>query len=83
MKRYIFIIIILIILMFLLLFNTITDKKQLDYTVEQYKNIQQEKTSLIKEIKEKDEEITALKVTIESIGIDVPNNRDTRNEGSK
>lgn len=59
MKRYIYAISLLIIV--LLIINTIADKKQLKYVVEQYKNIQQEKTTLINEIKEKDEEIRALK----------------------
>lgn len=59
MKRYIYAISLLIIV--LLIINTIADKKQLEYVVEQYKNIQQEKTTLINEIKEKDEEIRALK----------------------
>ena len=59
MKRYIYAISLLIIV--LLIINTIADKKQLKYVVEQYKNIQREKTTLINEIKEKDEEIRALK----------------------
>ena len=62
--------------MLLLVFNSIADTKQIEYYIQEYKNIQEEKTSLIKEIREKDEKIKALEVTLESLGI--PNNKDAR-----
>lgn len=64
MKRYIYTIAILIIV--LLTINAIVNKKELDYVVNEYKSIQQEKTSLIEEIRNLKNENSALKSVIEN-----------------
>lgn len=78
MNKYIYTIIILSILMLLLVFNSIADTKQIEHYVQEYKNIQEEKTSLIKENKELKEEINSYRVVIDTYNI--PNNLDTRFE---
>ena len=50
MKNYIYTILLLIIILFTI--HTIADKKKIDYVANEYKNLQEEKTSLLKEIKD-------------------------------
>lgn len=78
MKKYIYTISILIIFIILFIINAIADKKQLDYVVNEYKSLQEEKTSLLKEIKELKEENNAFRSVIDTYNI--PNNLDTRFE---
>lgn len=78
MNKYIYTIIILSILMLLLVFNSIADTKQIEHYVQEYKNIQEEKTSLLKEIRELKEEINSYRVVVDTYNI--PNNLDTRYE---
>lgn len=78
MKKYIYTISILIIFIILFIINAIADKKQLDYVVNEYKSLQEEKTSLLKEIKEFREENNAFRSVIDTYNI--PNNLDTRFE---
>lgn len=75
-KNYIYTILLLIIILFTI--HTIADKKQLDYVVNEYKSLQEEKTSLLKEIKELKEENNAFRSVIDTYNI--PNNLDTRFE---
>lgn len=78
MKKYIYTISILIIFIILFIINAIADKKQLDYVANEYKNLQEEKTSLLKEIKELKEENNAFRSVIDTYNI--PNNLDARFE---
>ena len=78
MKKYIYIIAILIIFIILFIINAIADKKKIDYVANEYKNLQEEKTSLLKEIKELKEENNAFRSVIDTYNI--PNNLDTRFE---
>ena len=78
MKKYIYIIAILIIFIILFIINAIADKKKIDYVANEYKNLQEEKTSLLKEIKELKEENNAFRSVIDTYNI--PNNLDTRHE---
>ena len=79
MKNYIYTILLLIIILFII--NAIADKKQLDYVVNEYKNLQEEKTSLLKEIKDLKEENNAFRSVIDTYNI--PNNLDARFEINK
>ena len=81
MKKYIYIIAILIIFIILFIINAIADKKKIDYVANEYKNLQEEKTSLLKEIKELKEENNAFRSVIDTYNI--PNNLDTRFEVNK
>ena len=76
MKNYIYTILLLIIILFII--NAIADKKQLDYITNEYKNLQEEKTSLLKEIKDLKEENNAFRSVIDTYNI--PNNLDARHE---
>ena len=78
MKKYIYTISILIIFIILFIINAIADKKKIDYVANEYKNLQEEKTSLLKEIKELKEENNAFRSVIDTYNI--PNNLDTRFE---
>lgn len=78
MKKYIYIIAILIIFIILFIINAIADKKKIDYVANEYKNLQEEKTSLLKEIKELKEENNAFRSVIDTYNI--PNNLDARFE---
>lgn len=78
MKKYIYTISILIIFIILFIINAIADKKQLDYVVNEYKSLQEEKTSLLKEIKDLKEENNAFRSVIDTYNI--PNNLDVRHE---
>lgn len=78
MNRHIYTITILTILLILLTINTIADKKKIDYVANEYKNLQEEKTSLLKEIKELKEENNAFRSVIDTYNI--PNNLDARHE---
>lgn len=78
MNRHIYTITILTILLILLTINTIADKKKIDYIANEYKNLQEEKTSLLKEIKELKEENNAFRSVINTYNI--PNNLDARHE---
>lgn len=78
MKKYIYTIAILIIFIILFIINAIADKKKIDYVANEYKNLQEEKTSLLKEIKELKEENNAFRSVIDTYNI--PNNLDTRFE---
>ena len=78
MKKYIYTIAILIIFIILFIINAIADKKKIDYVANEYKNLQEEKTSLLKEIKELKEENNAFRNVIDTYNI--PNNLDTRFE---
>lgn len=78
MKKYIYIIAILIIFIILFIINAIADKKKIDYVTNEYKNLQEEKTSLLKEIKDLKEENNAFRSVIDTYNI--PNNLDTRFE---
>lgn len=81
MKKYIYTIAILIIFIILFIINAIADKKKIDYVANEYKNLQEEKTSLLKEIKELKEENNAFRSVIDTYNI--PNNLDTRYEVNK
>ena len=76
MKKYIYTIAILIIFIILFIINAIADKKKIDYITNEYKNLQEEKTNLLKEIKELKEENNAFRSVIDTYNI--PNNLDTR-----
>ena len=76
MKNYIYTILLLIIILFTI--HTIADKKKIDYITNEYKNLQEEKTSLLKEIKELKEENNAFRSVIDTYNI--PNNLDARHE---
>lgn len=78
MKKYIYTIAILIIFIILFIINAIADKKKIDYVANEYKNLQEEKTSLLKEIKELKEENNAFRSVIDTYNI--PNNLDARFE---
>lgn len=81
MNKYIYIISVLIIFTILSIINSVADKKKIDYVANEYKNLQEEKTSLLKEIKELKEENNAFRSVIDTYNI--PNNLDTRNEVNK
>ena len=81
MKKYIYTIAILIIFIILFIINAIADKKKIDYVANEYKNLQEEKTSLLKEIKELKEENNAFRSVIDTYNI--PNNLDARHEINK
>lgn len=76
MKNYIYTILLLIIILFTI--HTIADKKKIDYVANEYKNLQEEKTSLLKGIKELKEENNAFRSVIDTYNI--PNNLDARFE---
>ena len=76
MKNYIYTILLLIIILFTI--HTIADKKKIDYVANEYKNLQEEKTSLLYEIKELKEENNAFRSVIDTYNI--PNNLDARFE---
>lgn len=78
MKKYIYTIAILIIFIILFIINAIADKKKIDYVTNEYKNLQEEKTSLLKEIKELKEENNVFRNVIDTYNI--PNNLDARHE---
>lgn len=78
MNKYIYIISVLIIFTILSIINSVADKKKIDYITNEYKNLQEEKTSLLKEIKELKEENNAFRSVIDTYNI--PNNLDTRHE---
>ena len=81
MNKYIYIISVLIIFTILSIINSVADKKKIDYVANEYKNLQEEKTSLLKEIKELKEENNAFRSVIDTYNI--PNNLDTRYEVNK
>ncbi len=81
MKKYIYTISILIIFIILFIINAIADKKKIDYVANEYKNLQEEKTSLLKEIKDLKEENNAFRSVIDTYNI--PNNLDARFEINK
>ena len=81
MNKYIYIISVLIIFTILSIINSVADKKKIDYVTNEYKNLQEEKTSLLKEIKELKEENNAFRSVIDTYNI--PNNLDTRYEVNK
>lgn len=78
MNKYIYIISVLIIFTILSIINSVADKKKIDYVANEYKNLQEEKTSLLKEIKELEEENNAFRSVIDTYNI--PNNLDARFE---
>lgn len=78
MNKYIYIISVLIIFTILSIISSVADKKKIDYVANEYKNLQEEKTSLLKEIKELKEENNAFRSVIDTYNI--PNNLDTRKE---
>ncbi len=78
MNKYIYIISVLIIFTILSIISSVADKKKIDYVANEYKNLQEEKTSLLKEIKELKEENNAFRSVIDTYNI--PNNLDTRFE---
>lgn len=78
MNKYIYTIAILIIFIILFIINAIADKKKIDYVANEYKNLQEEKTSLLKEIKDLKEENNAFRRVIDTYNI--PNNLDARFE---
>ena len=78
MNKYIYIISVLIIFTILSIISSAADKKKIDYVANEYKNLQEEKTSLLKEIKELKEENNAFRSVIDTYNI--PNNLDTRFE---
>lgn len=78
MNKYIYIISVLIIFTILSIISSVSDKKKIDYITNEYKNLQEEKTSLLKEIKELKEENNAFRSVIDTYNI--PNNLDTRFE---
>ena len=81
MNKYIYIISVLIIFTILSIINSVADKKKIDYITNEYKNLQEEKTNLLKEIKELKEENNAFRSVIDTYNI--PNNLDARNEVNK
>lgn len=81
MNKYIYIISVLIIFTILSIISSVADKKKIDYVANEYKNLQEEKTSLLKEIKELKEENNAFRSVIDTYNI--PNNLDARNEVNK
>lgn len=81
MNKYIYTIAILIIFTILSIINSVADKKKIDYVTNEYKNLQEEKTNLLKEIKELKEENNAFRSVIDTYNI--PNNLDARNEVNK
>ena len=81
MKKYIYTIAILIIFTILSIISSVADKKKIDYVANEYKNLQEEKTSLLKEIKDLKEENNAFRNVIGTYNI--PNNLDTRFEINK
>lgn len=81
MNKYIYIISVLIIFTILSIISSVADKKKIDYVANEYKNLQEEKTSLLKEIKELKEENNAFRSVIDTYNI--PNNLDTRHEINK
>lgn len=81
MNKYIYIISVLIIFTILSIISSAADKKKIDYVANEYKNLQEEKTSLLKEIKELKEENNAFRSVIDTYNI--PNNLDTRFEINK
>lgn len=76
MNKYIYIISVLIIFTILSIISSVSDKKKIDYITNEYKNLQEEKTSLLKEIKDLKEENNAFRSVIDTYNI--PNNLDTR-----
>jgi formiminotetrahydrofolate cyclodeaminase len=78
MNKYIYIISVLSIFTILSIISSVADKKKIDYVANEYKNLQEEKTSLLKEIKELKEENNAFRSVIDTYNI--PNNLDTRFE---
>lgn len=81
MNKYIYTIILtclFILNAIIFILNAIADEKQKEYLVNEYKNLQEEKTSLLKEIKELKEENNAFRSVIDTYNI--PNNLDTRFE---
>lgn len=78
MNKYIYIISVLIIFTILSIISSVADKKKIDYVANEYKNLQEEKTSLLKEIKELKEENKSYRVVIDTYNI--PNNLETRYE---
>ncbi len=78
MNKYIYIISVLIIFTILSIISSVADKKKIDYVANEYKNLQEEKTSLLKEIKDLKEENNAFRSVIDTYNI--PNNLDTRHE---
>lgn len=78
MNKYIYIISVLIIFTILSIISSVADKKKIDYVANEYKNLQEEKTSLLKEIKELKKENNAFRSVIDTYNI--PNNLDTRFE---
>nr|DAH86715.1 MAG TPA: cell division protein [Caudoviricetes sp.] len=78
MNKYIYIISVLIIFTILSIISSVADKKKIDYVANEYKNLQEEKTSLLKEIKELKEENNAFRSVIDTYNI--PNNLDARFE---
>lgn len=76
MNKYIYIISVLIIFTILSIISSVADKKKIDYVANEYKNLQEEKTSLLKEIKDLKEENNAFRSVIDTYNI--PNNLDTR-----
>lgn len=78
MNKYIYIISVLIIFTILSIISSVADKKKIDYVVNEYKNLQEEKTSLLKEIKDLKEENNAFRSVIDTYNI--PNNLDARFE---
>lgn len=78
MKKYIYTIAILIIFTILSIISSVEDKKKIDYVANEYKNLQEEKTSLLKEIKDLKEENNAFRSVIDTYNI--PNNLDARFE---
>lgn len=81
MNKYIYIISVLIIFTILSIISSVADKKKIDYVANEYKNLQEEKTSLLKEIKDLKEENNAFRSVIDTYNI--PNNLDTRFEINK
>lgn len=81
MNKYIYIISVLIIFTILSIISSVADKKKIDYVANEYKNLQEEKTSLLKEIKELKEENNAFRSVIDTYNI--PNNLDARHEVNK
>lgn len=78
MNKYIYMISVLIIFTILSIISSVADKKKIDYVANEYKNLQEEKTSLLKEIKELKEENNAFRSVIDTYNI--PNNLDARFE---
>lgn len=81
MNKYIYIISVLIIFTILSIISSVADKMKIDYVANEYKNLQEEKTSLLKEIKDLKEENNAFRSVIDTYNI--PNNLDTRHEINK